>query len=353
MSKMIDEIRQQPAALERTLASSLPAAEQLRAHFASHRPRFIILAARGTSDNAAQFGRYLFEATVGIPVSLAAPSIFTVYGARMDLRDVLVVGISQSGESTDTNFVLEQAREMGAYTVGITNEKSSSMAKLAHATLLVEAGRETSVAATKTYTGQLLQFYLLAYALGGRIRPEALRRVPEWTQAALQSEAETAECALRYCYMERTVVIGRGFHYSSALEFGLKMMETCQVVADRFSGADFLHGPIAMVEPGFPVFVFAPGGPTLESTESVLERLQKLGANILLLTDRSQKERLKGYGRLLTARLPASATRVEPSDLYTPIPYIIPAQIFAGSLAAHKGLDPDAPRGLKKVTLTM
>src|SRR6266852_1846256 len=164
MSKMLDEIREQPIALERTLRGGLRAAAQLGRAMVGRRPKMILLAARGTSDNAAQFGRYLLEITTGIPVSLAAPSILTLYGATVNLKDALVVAISQSGESTDTNLVLEKAREQGALTVGITNEASSALARLAEYTFLVRAGREKSVAATKTYTGQLLMLYSLAWA---------------------------------------------------------------------------------------------------------------------------------------------------------------------------------------------
>jgi glucosamine--fructose-6-phosphate aminotransferase (isomerizing) len=173
MSKMLTEIREQPAALERTLAAGVKSIAGLRRLSAGKPPKFMIIVARGTSDNAGQFGRYLSEITLGIPVSLAAPSVFTLYDAHMDLTDVLVVGISQSGESTDINCYLERARELGALTVGITNEAQSTLAKLADCTLLVRAGMEKSVAATKTYTGQVLLLYLLVHALGGRARLEA------------------------------------------------------------------------------------------------------------------------------------------------------------------------------------
>jgi Glucosamine 6-phosphate synthetase, contains amidotransferase and phosphosugar isomerase domains len=150
-----------------------------------------VLAARGTSDNAAQLGRYLLEITTGIPVSLAAPSIYTLYNAALDFRDALVIGISQSGESTDTNLVLERAREQGTLTIGITNEASSAMAKLADEVFLVRAEREKSVAATKTYTGQVLMLYLLAYALGADIRVDDLRRLPDWAESALALESRS------------------------------------------------------------------------------------------------------------------------------------------------------------------
>jgi glucosamine--fructose-6-phosphate aminotransferase (isomerizing) len=237
MSRMLEEIRQQPDALERTLASELPRIERFKQRLAKRPPRLIVLAARGTSDNAAQFGRYLLEVTTGIPVSLAAPAIHTLYNAHMDYRDALVVGISQSGESTDTNLVLSRAREQGALTIGITNEPSSTLARLAEHVFLVRAGREKSVAATKTYTGQVLMLYLLAYALGGRIRIDDLKRLPERAQMALSLEPAIAELSGRYRFMDHAVVVGRGLNYATAFEFALKMMETCYVVAERFSTA--------------------------------------------------------------------------------------------------------------------
>src|SRR5919206_62470 len=158
---MLEEIAQQPEALARTIAEERAKVARLGARLRARDVDLIVLVARGSSDNAALFGRYLLEITTGIPVSSAAPSIFTLYGATVDFRDALVVAISQSGESTDTNLVLEQARAAGAVTVGVTNEAESGLARLAEHVILVRAGREQGVAATKTYTGQLLSFYLL------------------------------------------------------------------------------------------------------------------------------------------------------------------------------------------------
>jgi fructoselysine-6-P-deglycase FrlB-like protein len=187
MSQMLQEIRQQPEALERTLRREGRRIEEFKRAFEKRRPRLIVLVARGTSDNAARFGRYLLEIATGIPVSLAAPSIVSLYGVKMDCRETLVVALSQSGESTDTNLVLERAREWGALTLGITNERRSTLARLAERTFLVHAGREKSVAATKTYTGQMLMFYLLAYALGGAVRLADLERLPQAVEAALRA----------------------------------------------------------------------------------------------------------------------------------------------------------------------
>jgi glucosamine--fructose-6-phosphate aminotransferase (isomerizing) len=261
-SKMLQEIRQQPVVLERTLKAELPGSNRLRQLFDRKKPRLIVLVARGTSDNAAQFGRYLLEMMTGIPVSLAAPSIYTLYNASVDLRNALVVAISQSGESTDTNLVLSDAKRQGAMTVGITNEASSALARLADHVFLVGAGKEKSVPATKTYTGQLLMLYLLTHALGGAIELDTLRRVPDWVGTALKMEKAVAERAGRYRFMDQALVVGRGLNYSNAFEFALKLMETCYVVAERFSSADLLHGPIAMLEAAFPVFLFAPPGVT-------------------------------------------------------------------------------------------
>jgi glucosamine--fructose-6-phosphate aminotransferase (isomerizing) len=343
---MLDEIRQQPAALEKTLRLGLRQAQAFRKLVEKRRPRLIVLAARGTSDNAAQFGRYLLEMATGIPVSLAAPSIYTLYRARVNLSGALVAAISQSGESTDTNVVLRRAREQGALTVGITNEPKSSLAKLAEHVFLVRAGKEKSVAATKTYTGQVMLLYLLVYALGGKVRIAELERIPEMAQAALSVEPHVRALSERYRFMHHAIVVGRGINYANAFEFALKMMETCYVVAERFSSADFLHGPIALVEPNFPVFLFAPSGVTQPSTGEMLEKLRALKAETVVITDAGNAQAPHQATRAI--RLPKRL-----DEVMTVIPYVIPAQLFAACLAAQKGLDPDRPRTLSKVTQTL
>jgi glucosamine--fructose-6-phosphate aminotransferase (isomerizing) len=346
MSRMLDEIREQPSALDRTLTEELRRLSRFERLLAQKRPRLVVLVARGTSDNAATFGRYLIEITTGIPVSLAAPSISTLYDAPIDYRDCLVVAISQSGESTDTNLVLERAKARGAMTVGVTNEKGSSLARLADHVFLVRAGKERSVAATKTYTGQILILYLIACALGAKIARSDLERIPEMAQEALTLEPQVAEISQRYRFVRQAVVVGRGLNYANAFEWALKMMETCYIVAERFSSADFQHGPIALVEQSFPVFAFANAGVTWPSMSEMLQKLQGLRAEILAITDRSNPEADTRANKVI--RLPR---RIK--EVLTPIPYIIPAQLFAAHLAAQKGLNPDQPRTINKVTLTM
>jgi len=348
---MLQEIRQQPETVRRTLERGLPGIRELERRLQKERARLVVIAARGTSDNAAQFGRYLIEITTGIPVSLAAPAVVTLYRKGLDLRGALVVGISQSGESTDTNAVLSDARKRGAITVGVTNKPRSTMARTAEHTLLVQAGEERSVAATKTYTGQLVALYLLAAALGGPVRADDLRRIPGYVEAILRQETQIAEAVERYRFMSGTVTVGRGLNYANALEFGLKLMETCYVLAERFSAADLMHGPIAVVERAFPVFVFAPPGPTWPSVSRVLRRLAELKADTLVITEGGNAKALKWARAIEIPAQPSLSSAIE--DLYTPIPYIIPAQLFAAHLARIKGLDPDRPRTLSKITRTM
>jgi glucosamine--fructose-6-phosphate aminotransferase (isomerizing) len=242
--------------------------------------------------------------------------------------------------------VLERARAQGALTVGITNEPKSAMAALAEQVFLVRAGREQSVAATKTYTGQVLMLYLLVYALGGGIRIEDLQRLPEQAALALELEGDIRALSGRYRFMDHAVVVGRGLNYSTAFEFALKLMETCYVVAERFSSADFLHGPIALVERNFPVFLFCPSGVTWPGMKEMAQKLGQLGAETVIITDRSNTEAATEARRVIRLHY-----RLK--ELFTPIPYIIPAQIFAACLAEEKGLNPDRPRTLSKVTRTL
>ncbi len=228
-------------------------------------------------------------------------------------------------------------------TVGITNEPESTLASMADQVFLVRAGREKSVAATKTYTGQLMSLYLLAHALGAKIRLEDLEAIPDSAAAALPLEAEISELAGHYSLMRSAAVVARGLNYANAFEFSLKMMETSYVVAERFSAADFLHGPIAIVDHTLPIFLFGPSGPTWASLHETLEKIRAMKAKTVIITDKSNKE---------AAPFASSVIRVPQRlrEIYTPIPYIVPAQLFAAALAKAKGLDADQPRGLRKVT---
>jgi glucosamine--fructose-6-phosphate aminotransferase (isomerizing) len=341
---MLKEIAEQPAALERTIASEREKIARLARSLAARDIDLIVLVARGSSDNAALFGRYLLEITTGIPVSLSAPSVHTIYHAKLNLKRALVIGVSQSGEGEDINRVLENARASGAFTIGITNEPASSMTRMVDETLLMHGGREQSVAATKTFTGQMMLFYLLAVALSNDGNSINYREIPDLAARALEQKTAIVELVQRYVFMENCVVVGRGLAYANAYEFALKLMETCYVVAERFSSADFQHGPVAMIERHFPVMLFAPPGAMLAGTKDLIARLSELKADTLAIT-----ADLDVAGR-------CSRSIIMPREIdefLAPIPYIIPAQLFAALLAEAKGLDPDKPRSLSKVTRTL
>ena len=344
MSIMLHEIAEQPAALEKTIAEERSKITRLGDSIKQRDIDLIVLVARGSSDNAALFGRYLIEITTGIPVSLSAPSVHTLYNAKLNLKHALVIGVSQSGEGEDINRVLENARTGGAFTIGITNEPDSSMVKLVDETLLMHGGRERSVAATKTFTGQMILFYMLAAALARETCLTECDVIPSLTAQALEQKPAILELVQRYVFMENCVVVGRGLAYANAYEFALKLMETCYVVAERFSSADFLHGPVAMIDRHFPVILFAPPGVMLEGTRDLIGRLRELRADTLTIT-----------GDLDAAAM-CSRSIIMPREIdefLAPIPYIIPAQLFAALLAEAKGLDPDQPRSLSKVTRTL
>src|SRR5690242_6594205 len=342
MSLMLQEIAEQPAALERTIAEERTKISKLGNALKSRDIHLIVLVARGSSDNAALFGRYLLEITTGIPVSLSAPSVHTIYNAKLKLDHALVVGVSQSGEGEDINLVLENARQCGAYTVGITNEPNSSMTNLVDETLLMHGGRERSVAATKTFTGQMLLFYMLAAELAERSPSYEL--IPDFVSAALEQQPAILELVQRYVFMENCVVVGRGLAYANAYELALKLMETCYVVAERFSSADFLHGPLAMVERHFPVILLAPPGKMLAGVKGLIEHLRELHADTLAITSDLEAARLCTRSIVMSREI---------DEFLAPIPYIVPGQLFAALLAEAKGLNPDAPRSLSKVTRTL
>jgi glucosamine--fructose-6-phosphate aminotransferase (isomerizing) len=342
MSLMLQEISEQPVVLERTIQAERGKLEKLGEFLRGRDIDLIVLVARGSSDNASLFGRYLLEITTGIPVSLSAPSIFTLYNAKLNLKRAVVIGVSQSGEGTDINAVLESAKNSGAFTIGITNEADSTMAKIADETLLIHAGREKSVAATKTYTGQMLHFYMLASALADS--KIAFEHIPHYSAQALQLKTEVEELVKRYVFMENCVIVGRGLNYGNSYELALKLMETCYVVAERFSSADFFHGPLAIVERRFPVILFAPTGVTRQSNLDLLERLHELHADCLPITN--DEEIARKSPRVL--QMPTDI-----DEFLSPIPFIVPAQLFAALLAKEKGIDADAPRSLSKVTKTI
>ncbi len=305
----------------------------------------VFLAARGTSDNAAAYFKYLFEIQNGLPCGLAAPSVVTLYRAQLNLHNALVVGISQSGQAPDVVEYLAYARANGALTLSLTNDPESPLASASHFTLLLRAGAERSVAATKTYTGTLACIYLLSEALRGqRDAPQRLHHAAALIEQVLQIEPRVQEIADRYRYMRECVALARGINQATAQETALKLIETCYVMCKAYSVADFMHGPFALIEPGFPCLLFAPDGATFATALESASKLRTGGAETVTFASNEEILRL--------ARTPVPMPAGVP-EMLSPIVYAVAGQLFAYHLALARDLNPDQPRGLQKVTRTL
>lgn len=338
---MAREIREQPDVLERILREGRVQIEDVGAAVRRRQPRFVAFVARGTSDHAALYAKYLVETRLGLPAGLVSPSTATVYDARPQLRDVLFVGVSQSGGSPDLVEPMTRAAAAGAITVAVTNAADSPLSRVAEFHLDVLAGPEKAVAATKTYTAQLLTLYLFVEALAGNANP-GLDELPEQARTVLDCDDAVARLATRYRFADQMVVTSRGYNYPTALEAALKLMETSYLVAHGFSAADLLHGPMAMIDRGFPVIVVLPPGKGGRALRPVLDRLGELGADTLII----------GEGEAASlGTVGLSLPRLGP-EVVSPILTIMPIQQLAFHLAVQRGNDPDQPRGLHKVTET-
>lgn len=345
MSYMLDEIHEQPAIIERVIGSELNNAFGLCRAMKERGINAIGIASRGTSDNAATLAKYVFEIVNGVLVALIAPSVFTLYRSKLDLSRYLILGISQSGESTDVVEVLRQAREMGALTAGITNAEGSSLANVSDYCLLCRAGEEKSIAATKTYTSTLALIYLISSALGEKHEMlDALRSAAVAMASVFSIEGDIAKCVERYRYMSECMVTARGLNQATCQEAALKLEETCYVVANPLSAAEIMHGPIAVIEEGFPVFLYAPQGRGYDSMFELSEKLaEKKAEMIVVSTEDEILEKAK-----TPIKLPISV-----NEVFSPLVYIVAGQLFAQYLSLAKGYNPDNPRGLSKVTRTM
>ena len=343
---MAADIAEQPAGYERLLsAEHADAIAAVAAQIARWQPRHVVFTARGTSDHAALYAAYLTEIRLGVPAGLASPSVVTLYDARPDLRDALVVGVSQSGGSDDLVQVIATARESGAHTLAVTNNPSSPLAAAAELHIDVAAGHERAVAATKTYTAELFALLLLVEGIragDGRLPDDeraALESLPDQARKVLD-DTTPVELAPRYRFAARLVTTGRGYAYPTARETALKLMETSYVAGLAFSGADLLHGPLAMTDPDVPVLAVVGAGPGGASMREVVARLGERRADVVTI----------GASDVDGAALRIGTPAVD--ERYAPLLDILPLQRLALALALARGEDPDAPRGLSKVTVT-
>jgi glutamine---fructose-6-phosphate transaminase (isomerizing) len=332
------EIAQQPDVVARLLDRERIAIDALAAEVRRRAPRYAVLAARGTSDNAARYAQHVLGRILRLPVVLATPSLHTLYDAPPRYADAVVIGISQSGASPDIVSVVAEGTKQGALTAAITNAPSSPLAGAAQHVIDLGAGEERSVAATKTYTASLAAIAALV-ASGDAALTADVERLPDALAAQLELTGDAASAVRAAADWQRLTVVGRGAHYATAFEGALKIRELAGIVAEPYSPADLLHGPIAAVGPRQPLLAIAPAGPTEESMREVVAAARERGARVAAI----------GHDRTLGDPF---LELVDIPEWLGPVVAIVPAQLLAVGLAEERGVDVDAPFGLSKITLT-
>jgi glutamine---fructose-6-phosphate transaminase (isomerizing) len=332
------EIAQQPDVVARLLDRERIAIDALAAELRRRAPRYAVLAARGTSDNAARYAQHVLGRILRLPVVLATPSLHTLYDAPPRYADAVVIGISQSGASPDIVSVVAEGTKQGALTAAITNAPSSPLAGAAQHVIDLGAGEERSVAATKTYTASVAAIAALV-ASGDAALTADVERLPEALAAQLELTGDAAAAVRAAADWRRLTVVGRGAHYATAFEAALKIRELAGIVAEPYSPADLLHGPIAAVGPRQPLLAIAPAGPTEESMREVVAAARERGARVAAI----------GHNGTLGDSF---LELVDIPEWLGPVVAIVPAQLLAVGLAEERGVDVDAPFGLSKITLT-
>jgi glucosamine--fructose-6-phosphate aminotransferase (isomerizing) len=338
MSLVEVEIRQQPDVVARLLERERSAIDGMAAEIRRRRPRYAVIAARGSSDNAARYAQHALGRVLRLPVVLATPSLHTLYDAPPRFLDAVVIGISQSGASPDVVSVVADGTRQGALTAAITNDRRSALARAAEHVIDLGAGAERSVAATKTYTASLAAIAALV-ASGDRALTAEVETLPDLLAAQLALTGDAAAAVEEAAAWERLTVVGRGAHYATAFEAALKVRELAGIVAEAYSPADLLHGPIAAAGPAQPLLAIAPAGPTLAPMRELVAAAHDRGARVAAIGH----EPALGDPFLRLVDVP---------EWLGPVPAIVPAQLLAVGLAERRGVDVDAPFGLSKITLT-
>jgi glucosamine--fructose-6-phosphate aminotransferase (isomerizing) len=339
------EIYEQPQILARFLANNLEEVKAISAHLRKVNPQFVLIAARGTSDNAAIYAKYLLSAFLRIPVGLAIPSLYTLYQQPPLMRKTFVIGISQSGASPDVVAVMEEAQKQKCPTLAIVNRLDAPMIQFADQTIPLHCGEEKAVAASKTHTAQLLAIACLtATWLDDQRMINQLNFVPELIQKAIETHSVVRDIAEQIKHHNRLLIVGRGFTHCTTHEMALKIKELSYISADPYSAADFKHGPIALLEEGFPLIAIAPQGKTFQSMKDLIEEVNQAGAETIVVSNEVSLAHDPSKFIPLPQALP---------EWIAPIAAVVPGQLLALSLTLARGNDPDKPRRLTKVTKTI
>ena len=342
-SVLFREICEQPESAQRVLDNEWNTIQQFAKKVTGHFDH-ILIAARGSSDNAARYAQYLFGNRNRIQVSLATPSLYSLYKTPPALNKVLVIGISQSGMSPDIIEVIKNAKNQHCPTLAITNNLESPLADNSDFVISIHAGIEKSIAATKSYSSTLLVLSLISLAINQiKSFSEDISNLPKQMQLTINATLKESLGIQRYRFMDQCTVIGRGYQFGTAFEIALKIKEINRIIAESYSSADFRHGPIATIQNGFPVIILAPSGEIFPDTLDLINLLEKKKSELIVISDLQEV--------LKSAKLPFLIPSQIPEWL-SPLVCVIPGQIFAMQLAIEKGIDPDLPIGLTKVTET-
>lgn len=339
------EIFEQPAVLTRLIRDQLDQVQKIAAAIRTQNVSFVYLAARGSSDNAGLYGKYLWGSYNRLPVALAAPALFSRYERPPNLQNALVVGISQSGQSPDIVSVIAEGQKQGALTLAITNDPQSPLAMAAKFTIDTAAGPEKAVAATKTYIAQLMSIAMLSAALScDDNRLVDLNAVPMLVQETLALDRFIEQEVESYRDLRQCIVLGRGYNYATAVEWSLKLKELSYVVAAPYATSDFFHGPLALLSSGFHILAIMPTGAVFADIFKLLSELVVTHkVRLVAISNDEQALALAHTSLRLPTKLP---------EWLSPLVGIVPAQLFSYYLTRAKGYDPESPRGLTKVTRT-
>lgn len=340
---MEQEIAQQPQGLLDCYSYNIKLIKEIALEAKTKNVRHIMMAARGSSDNACNYFKYMCEIYVGIPVSFAAPSVLTLYNGKLDLSDTMVIGVSQSGKAADVMEILNRAKNQGSITVSVTNNLSSPMATCSKFHIFLNVGEEKSVAATKTYMAQMYALALIAAEMSENEQlKKDLQQAPAKISEVIKLSKQIGESAQRYVKATDCYVLSRGINYAAAQETGLKIQETTYIKARAYAISDFHHGPFAVVDNKTYVLILAPSDKSQKDAEEMIDKVAATGADLTVFTDNA-KLADKVNSLVLLPACPESIS---------PFIYVTCAQMFACYLSVARGLNPDAPRGLKKVTIT-
>ena len=342
MGIMYDAILSEPAVIMQAIRANEKKVMEIAAEVKKRKIKDITIIGRGTSDNAGLCFKYFAEILAGIPAGTAHPSVTTMYGANVDYSGHLFVAVSQSGRSIDTLAVLTQANKQGALTIAVTNDAASPLAKAGKFHLDLSAGEEKSIASAKSYIAELTVLYMLAIALSGKSLMPIVYAFPKRVEEALALLPAIEEAAEQTKELNNFIILSRGVMQGVGKELQLKLNECAYTFAQFYGTNDFMHGPYALVEEGVNIIILAPSGECSENFRDIATRLQLLNANVLTFSDNQQLLNLATYG----VKMPAM------DSLSSTIAYSVAMHLFAIELAKQKGKNPDAPRNLKKVTIT-